>query len=96
MQSLIFLWIQLRMTQQYLREEFFDPLESPANSADPNKPTGPVTLPRDSVKQVRTFSSAMRPRVGSSPRQKLFRLLGSRSSKLANSESRNRRNIVRS
>ena len=74
MQSLIFLWIQLRMTQQYLREEIFDPVQTPANLADPNQPTGPVTPARDSIKQVRTIPSAMRPRVGSSPRQKLFRL----------------------
>ena len=67
MQSLIFLWIQLRMTQQYLREEIFDPVQSPANPADPNKPTGPVTLARDSIKQVRTIPSAMRPRVGCFP-----------------------------
>src|SRR5260221_11434645 len=44
MQSLAFLWFQLQMTQQYLREKTFRPAESPANSANLNTPIGAGTL----------------------------------------------------
>ena len=44
MQSLIFLWFQLRMTQQYLHERTFGPADSPANPANLNTPIGAGTL----------------------------------------------------
>jgi membrane fusion protein, multidrug efflux system len=52
MQSLVFLWFQLQMTQQYLRERTFGPAESPANSANLNTPIGAGTLA--SVKRKRS------------------------------------------
>ena len=44
MQSLAFLWFELQMTQQYLREKTFGPAESPANSTNLNTPIGAGTL----------------------------------------------------
>ena len=40
MQSLAFLWFQLRMAQQYLHEKTFGPAQSPANSANLNTSIG--------------------------------------------------------
>ena len=40
MQSLAFLWFQLQMTQQYLHEKTFGPVQPPANSANLNTPIG--------------------------------------------------------
>jgi hypothetical protein len=54
MQSLAFLWFQLQMKQQYLRERTFEPAESPANSANLNTPIGADTLRRASVKRKRS------------------------------------------
>jgi RND family efflux transporter MFP subunit len=54
MQSLAFLWFQLQMTQQYLREKTFGPAESPANSANLNTPIGTGTLRRASAKRKRS------------------------------------------
>jgi multidrug resistance efflux pump len=54
MQSLAFLWFELQMTQQYLRERTFGPAESPANSANLNTPIGAGTLRRASVKRKRS------------------------------------------
>jgi hypothetical protein len=54
MQSLAFLWFQLQMTQQYLREKTFGPAESPANSANLNTPIGAGTLRRASAKRKRS------------------------------------------
>jgi RND family efflux transporter MFP subunit len=54
MQSLAFLWFELQMTQQYLREKTFGPAESPANSANLNTPIGAGTLRRASVKRKRS------------------------------------------
>ena len=42
MQSLAFLWFQLRMAQQYLHEKTFGPAQSPANSADLKRQSTPV------------------------------------------------------
>jgi hypothetical protein len=36
MQPLAFLWFEMQMTQQYLREKTFGPAPSPANSANLN------------------------------------------------------------
>jgi hypothetical protein len=44
MQSLVFLWFQLQMTQRYLRERTFGPAQSPANSANLNTPIGRCNL----------------------------------------------------
>jgi multidrug efflux pump subunit AcrA (membrane-fusion protein) len=44
MQWFVFLWFQLQMTQQYLRERTFGPAQSPANSANLNTPIGAGTL----------------------------------------------------
>jgi hypothetical protein len=86
MQSLAFLWFELQMTQQYLRERTFGPAESPANSANLNTPIGAGTLRRASVKQVPRIASAKQRRVSCSPSQNLFRLIGSRFGKLGYNE----------
>jgi RND family efflux transporter MFP subunit len=53
MQSLAFLWFELQMTQQYLREKTFGPAQSPTNSPNLNSPIGADPLPRASVKRKR-------------------------------------------
>ena len=53
MQSLAFLWFEMQMTQQYLREKTFGPAESPANSANLNTSIGSDTLRRASAKKKR-------------------------------------------
>lgn len=40
MQPLAFLWFEMQMTQQYLREKTFGPAPSPANSANLNTAIG--------------------------------------------------------
>jgi hypothetical protein len=40
MQSLAFLWFQLQMTRQYLREKTFPPAQLPAKAANWNEPIG--------------------------------------------------------
>jgi hypothetical protein len=65
MQSLAFLWFEMQMTQQYLREKTFGPAESPANSANLNTPIGAGTLA--SVEQVPRIASAKQRRVSCSP-----------------------------
>ena len=72
MQSLAFLWFQLQMTKQYLREKTFGPALSPANSANLDKPIGAGTPLRKSIKQVPTIVSAMERRVSDSPSQNFF------------------------
>jgi hypothetical protein len=52
MQSLAFLWFELQMTQQYLRDKTFGPGQSQANSENLNTPIGAGTLRRTSAKQV--------------------------------------------
>jgi hypothetical protein len=52
MLSLAFLWFQLQMTQQYLREEICPPAEVRAHSANLDASTGIGTLRRTSIKQV--------------------------------------------
>ena len=54
MQSLIFLWFQLRMTQQYLRDITSGPAPSSASSADVNAPISAATFRRESVKRRRS------------------------------------------
>lgn len=54
MQSLIFLWLQLRMTQQYLHGKTFGPAPSSASSANLSPPIGASTLPRGFVKRRRS------------------------------------------
>jgi RND family efflux transporter MFP subunit len=44
MQSFTFLWFEMQMTQQYLRDKTFGQAESPANSANSNMPIGVGTL----------------------------------------------------
>jgi RND family efflux transporter MFP subunit len=44
MQWFVFLWFQLQMTEQYLRDKAFGQAESPANSANLNTPIGAGTL----------------------------------------------------
>jgi hypothetical protein len=72
MQSLAFLWFELQMTQQYLREITFGPAQSLANSTDSNTPSGAGTVRRTSVKQVPRTTSANRDRVRCSPGQDLL------------------------
>jgi hypothetical protein len=54
MQSLAFLWFEMQMTQQYLRDKTFGPAESSANSANLNTPIDAGTLRRASVGGVAT------------------------------------------
>jgi hypothetical protein len=65
MQSLAFLWFELQMTQQYLRDKTFGPGQSPANSANLNTPIGAGTLRRTSAKQVPRMALAKQRRVAS-------------------------------
>jgi hypothetical protein len=76
MQSLAFLWFEMQMTQQYLRDKTFGPAESPANSANLNTPIDAGTLRRASVEQVPRIASAKQGRVSCSPSQNLFRIIG--------------------
>jgi hypothetical protein len=76
MQSLTFLWYEMQMTQQYLRERTFGPAESPANSANLNTPIDAGTLRRASVESVPRIGIAKQRRVGCSPSQNSFRLIG--------------------
>jgi hypothetical protein len=96
MQSLAFLWFEMQMTQQYLREETFGPAQSPDNSANLNTPIGAITLRRASVNQLSRMASAMERRVSGSPSKKSFRLIGSWFGKLAYNQGKNRREVVRS
>jgi hypothetical protein len=52
MQSLAFLWSDMQVTQQYLREKTFGPAPSPANSANLNRPIDVGMLRRESVEQT--------------------------------------------
>jgi hypothetical protein len=72
MQSLAFLWFEMQMTQQYLREKTFAPAPSPDNSANLNTPIGTSTLRRASVKQLPPIASAMERRVSGSPARNCF------------------------
>jgi hypothetical protein len=94
MQSLAFLWFELQMTKQYLREITFGPAESPDNSANLNTPIGAGTLA--SVKPVPPMASAMERRVSCSPSQNLFRLVRSRFGNFAHNQGKDRREAVRS
>jgi hypothetical protein len=76
MQSLTFLWLEMQMTQQYLRERTFGPAESPANSPSLNTPIDAGTLRRASVEQVPRIGSAKQRRVSCSPGHNSFRLIG--------------------
>jgi hypothetical protein len=76
MQSLAFLWFEMQMTQQYLREKTFGPAESPANSANFNTPIDAGTLRRVSVEPIPRIVSAKQCRVSCSPSQNLFRIIG--------------------
>jgi len=76
MQSLAFLWFEMQMTQQYLREKTFGPAESPANSAHLNTPIGAPTLRRASVEPVPRVASAKQRGVSCSPSQNSLRLIG--------------------
>ena len=57
MQPLAFLWFEMQMTQQYLREKTFGPAPSADNSANPNTPIGAGTLPRISIKELPPMAS---------------------------------------
>ena len=59
MQSFTFLWFQMQMTKQYLREKTFGPAPSPASSANLDRPIGAGRPPRVSVEQVSPMASAM-------------------------------------
>lgn len=76
MQSLAFLWFEMQMTQQYLREKTFGPAESPANSANLHTPIDAETLRRVSVEQRPRMASAKPGRVSGSPTANSFRLIG--------------------
>ena len=76
MQSLAFLWFEMQMTQQYLRDKTFGPAESPANSANLNTPIGAGTLRGASVEPVPRIASAKQRRVSCSLSQNSFRLIG--------------------
>jgi hypothetical protein len=52
MQSLAFLWSDMQMTQQYLRDKTFGPTPSSANSANLNRPIDTGMLRRESVEQT--------------------------------------------
>jgi hypothetical protein len=52
MQSLAFLWSDMQMTQQYLREKTFGPAPPSANSANLNRPIDTGMLRRESVEQA--------------------------------------------
>ena len=52
MQSLAFLWSDMQMTQQYLREQTFGPAPSSANSANLKRPIDVGMLRRESVNQA--------------------------------------------
>jgi hypothetical protein len=95
MQSLAFLWFEMQMAQQYLRDKTFGPAQSSDNSANLNRPIGASTLRRASVKQLPPIASAMEPRGSGSPSQELFRLIGSWFGKLAYNKGKNRREVVR-
>jgi hypothetical protein len=49
MQSLAFLWSDMQMTQQYLREQTFGPAPSSTNSANLKRPIDVGMLRRESV-----------------------------------------------
>ena len=96
MQSFAFLWFEMQMTQQYLREKTFGPALSPADAANLNTPIGAGTLPRVEIKPVLPMASAMERRVNCSPSQNLFRLIGSRFGKFAGNQGKSRREAVNS
>jgi hypothetical protein len=52
MQSLAFLWSDMQMTQQYLREQTFGPIPSSANSTNVNRSIDVGMLRRESVNQA--------------------------------------------
>ena len=95
MQPLAFLWFEMQMTQQYLREKTFGPAQSADDSANLNTPIGASTLRRASVKQLPPMASAMECRVRGASSQKLFPLIGSWFGKLAHNKSKIRREVVR-
>jgi hypothetical protein len=96
MQSFAFLWFQLQMTKQYLREKTFGPEQPPANPTNLDTPIGAGTPPLLSFKQVLPMASPMERRVSDSLSQNLIRLIGSRFGKFANNQGKHRREAVRS
>ena len=76
MQSLAFLRYEMQMTQQYLHDKTFGRAESPADSANLNRPLDAIPRRRASVEQVSRIASAKQRRVRSSRTQNLFRPIG--------------------
>jgi hypothetical protein len=95
MQSLVFLWGQLQMAQQYLREEICPPEPVPGNAVNLDSLTGPVTVRPPSVNPVPRIEPAKKPRGSVTPSQNLFRLIGSQFGASGPSRAESRRRVVR-
>jgi hypothetical protein len=90
MQSLAFLWGQLQIAQQYLREEICPPEQVPGNAANLDSPTDMTRVRQPFANQVARMKSAQKPRASVPPSNNLFRLIGSRSAGRNQIESRRR------
>ena len=96
MQSFTYLWFQMQMTKQYLREKTFGPEQPMADSVNPDSSISAGRPPRVTVEQVSPMASAMARRVSGARSQNLLRLIGSRFGKFAHNQSEDRREAVRS
>ena len=96
MQSLAFLWYEMQMTQQYLRDKTFGPAQSPDNSGTLHTPIDASTLRRASIKQLPPMESAVEGRISGASTRKLFRLIGPWFGRLAYLKSKKGGEVVRS
>jgi hypothetical protein len=94
MQSLVFLWGQLQIAQQNLREEICPPEQAPGNAANLDSPTGMATVRRTSFNQVARIEPAPKSRASVTPSHNLFRLIGSRFGAFGRNQAESRRRVT--